>query len=393
MPLSVSLRIEEALSGPIASWEMIFGDGKTRDGTGAPPHFAGHTFTEDGDYNVLLVVNQSNDRRYTAIAQITAGAGGGPGGPPPPPPPPPPGSPPPATATATGTVLVGGRPFTGGTVPYNVVVDVTNGTLTLTTDTGKLKVFGEGKKITARFKLVRGTDKGKPIVELLLQGGNFSVCPKRKTSAVGATKAKDGALALGRRQGPLPHEGPLLLGDGPRHELADRRPLRRNLHEGPERASSRCSTSRRSARSASRRRAHTWPPARHSGSMRRLVPIAVAAAVLVASAVAGSASPAAGGGWQRTDPEARQPAGRRGRAPAPPRREGRRPPTRGARPAYGQDRLDEARERVLDHAGRRADAVGRDPVVVDPKKVGTSGRTRGDRRAQRPGALAHSAHG
>ena len=190
VPLSVSLRIEEALSGPIASWEMIFGDGKTRDGTGAPPHFAGHTFAEDGDYDVLLVVNQSNDRRYTAIAQITAGAGGGPGGPPPPPPPPPPGGTPPATATTTGTVLVGGRPFTGGTIPYNVVVDVTNGTLTLTTDTGKLKVFGEGKKITARFKLVRGTDKGKPIVELLLQGGNFSVCPKRKTSAVGATKAR-----------------------------------------------------------------------------------------------------------------------------------------------------------------------------------------------------------
>ena len=73
VPLSVSLRIEEGLAGPISSWELIFGDGKTRDGTGAPPHFAGHTFTEDGTYDILLVVNQSNNRRYMALAQVTAG--------------------------------------------------------------------------------------------------------------------------------------------------------------------------------------------------------------------------------------------------------------------------------------------------------------------------------
>ena len=77
VPLSVSLRIEEGLAGPISSWELIFGDGKTREGTGAPPHFAGHTFTDDGTFDILLVVNQSNNRRYMALAQVVAGTGGG----------------------------------------------------------------------------------------------------------------------------------------------------------------------------------------------------------------------------------------------------------------------------------------------------------------------------
>ncbi len=81
-----------------------------------------------------------------------------------------------------------GKPFTGGPIPYNSTVDVTKGTLLLTTDTGKLKLYGQGG-ITAKFKLVRGTDKGKAIVELQLKGGNFSVCPKRKTSSAFATAA------------------------------------------------------------------------------------------------------------------------------------------------------------------------------------------------------------
>ena len=59
---------------------MIFGDGKTRDGTGAPPHFAGHTFADAGNYDVLLVVNQSNNRRYMALATSSPGRDGGGGG-------------------------------------------------------------------------------------------------------------------------------------------------------------------------------------------------------------------------------------------------------------------------------------------------------------------------
>ena len=84
---------------------------------------------------------------------------------------------PPPTATKTGTVLVNGRPFTGGTIPFNRDVDVTKGTLTLTTTTGKLKVFGQSG-VVANFMLVRGTDKGKPIVVLKLAGRQLLGLPE-----------------------------------------------------------------------------------------------------------------------------------------------------------------------------------------------------------------------
>jgi hypothetical protein len=88
----------------------------------------------------------------------------------------------PPTATATGTVLVNGAPFTTGTVPYGATVDVTNGSLTLRADVGTLTVRGGG--ISANFKLIRAIEKKKPIVELRLVKGSFAACPKRKTKSV-----------------------------------------------------------------------------------------------------------------------------------------------------------------------------------------------------------------
>jgi hypothetical protein len=83
-------------------------------------------------------------------------------------------------------VLVNGRPFTGGVIPFNSNVDVTRGTLTMTTPQGRMQVYGQNG-ITARFKLIRGTDQGRQVFELRLIGGNFSVCPRRRTSSASAT--------------------------------------------------------------------------------------------------------------------------------------------------------------------------------------------------------------
>jgi len=90
------------------------------------------------------------------------------------------------TGTKTGTVLLNGTPFTGGPIPYGSKLDVTHGTLTLTTETGTVTVYGKG--VFAAFLLVRGTDNGKPIVELRLTGGNFNAC-KRKLAGTSATMA------------------------------------------------------------------------------------------------------------------------------------------------------------------------------------------------------------
>jgi hypothetical protein len=97
----------------------------------------------------------------------------------------------PPTATATGTVTVNGRPFTSGTVPFNATVDVTDGTLKLKSTAGNLTVNSAGD-VPAAFKLVRGTENRKPIVELRLAKGDFSACPKRKTS--GAAQAPTAAV-------------------------------------------------------------------------------------------------------------------------------------------------------------------------------------------------------
>jgi hypothetical protein len=187
-PLKVSFRLDLALPGPVTSWTLVYGDGNSRRQTGPPAHFLGHTYTTPGTYRVLLVLNSGASRAYVATVDITAAGPGGGGGP--------------STTTTTTTttttaaaparglairtVLVNGRPFTGGPIPYGARVDVTKGTLVLTTDTGTLRLFGAGG-ITAIFRLLRGTDQGRPIVVLQLVGGNFNVCPKRKKAgAVGA---------------------------------------------------------------------------------------------------------------------------------------------------------------------------------------------------------------
>ena len=159
-PLAVSFRTDLDLGGGATSWQIVFGDGITRRGSGPPPRFLGHTFTSAGRFNVLLVVNAPGGRQFLARTVIAVA---------------PPGA---VSGTPTGTVLLNGRPFAGGPVPYGRRVDVTNGTLRLTTNTGTLAVSGRG--VIAIFVLVRGTDRGRPVVELRLVGGNFGVCRRRR---------------------------------------------------------------------------------------------------------------------------------------------------------------------------------------------------------------------
>ena len=92
---------------------------------------------------------------------------------------------PPSGGIREGTVLVNGKPYTSGQpIPYGSTVDVTKGRLALTTEVGALTVYGGG--VSAVFKLLRAMEKGKPLVELRLVKGDFSVC--KRARALAATK-------------------------------------------------------------------------------------------------------------------------------------------------------------------------------------------------------------
>jgi hypothetical protein len=114
---------------------------------------------------------------FTVVGAPAAPPGGGGGG----------SSSAPPTGNATGTVLVNGRPYTGGPIPYNSTVDVTNGRLLMKAATGTLTVYGAG--VSAAFKLVRVTAGGQPIIEMRLVKGDFGVCPKRTTKSARGSAA------------------------------------------------------------------------------------------------------------------------------------------------------------------------------------------------------------
>ncbi|HXK13696.1 MAG TPA: PKD domain-containing protein [Gaiellaceae bacterium] len=58
-PLAVSFHIQTHLPKAVRHWQLVFGDGLTNEGSGTPPHFAGHTFSKAGSYRVLLIVDEA----------------------------------------------------------------------------------------------------------------------------------------------------------------------------------------------------------------------------------------------------------------------------------------------------------------------------------------------
>lgn len=111
----------------------------------------------------------------------------------------------PPSGSATGTVLVNGQPFTGGTVAYGSDVDVTKGKLDMSTEAGSLSVYG-GAGVTSKFKLVRATAKKQTVVELRLIGGDFSSCGKRVLAA-GAKPKKPIRRLWGKGKGRFRSKG------------------------------------------------------------------------------------------------------------------------------------------------------------------------------------------
>lgn len=102
------------------------------------------------------------------------------------------------SGTPSGIVLVNGKAYTGGPIPYGSKVDVTKGKLKLKSRIGTLTASGGGG-IAAQFVLQRSTVSVKPIIELRLSGGKFGVCTKRHTSStLGGTAKKPPAKTVRR---------------------------------------------------------------------------------------------------------------------------------------------------------------------------------------------------
>jgi sugar lactone lactonase YvrE len=137
------------------------------------------------------------------------------------------------TGSATGTVLVNGAPFTGGTIPDRSKVDVTNGTLDLSTETGpahRLRRRRAHQQVPARAREREGaaTRRSAPDRRQLLRLRQPHTRGPRE-------EAQADPAPLGQGQRPLSHQGAVQLGKRPRDHLADRGPLRRDAHPGPPR--------------------------------------------------------------------------------------------------------------------------------------------------------------
>lgn len=79
-PLDVTFSITAKLSVPIVQWQVVFGDGSVKSGSGQPPDTLAHTYTKDGTYQAVLIVYQAPPYTGTAVrflttATVTVGLG------------------------------------------------------------------------------------------------------------------------------------------------------------------------------------------------------------------------------------------------------------------------------------------------------------------------------
>jgi hypothetical protein len=79
-PLDVTFAVTAKLSVPIVQWEVVFGDGAVKSGTGQPPASLEHIYKADGEYQATLVVYQAPPFTGTAVrflttATVTVGIG------------------------------------------------------------------------------------------------------------------------------------------------------------------------------------------------------------------------------------------------------------------------------------------------------------------------------
>ena len=137
----------------------------------------------------------------------------------------------PPTGTPTGTVLVNGRPFAGGTIPYRSTGRRHGRPAPAPGRHGHLDGQGRrrhlgGVRAPPRYRQ-EAVGRGAPP-----DAGRLQHLPEAQEEQCQPNRSNAGPPALGRRHGPLQDTRQVCRGDGSRHQLADGRPLRRNPYEG-----------------------------------------------------------------------------------------------------------------------------------------------------------------
>ena len=56
---------------PVVRWQFVAGDGKSREGTGKPPRFLGHTYAARGVYRAVLIVYLQPQVQGTVVRLLT----------------------------------------------------------------------------------------------------------------------------------------------------------------------------------------------------------------------------------------------------------------------------------------------------------------------------------
>lgn len=72
-PRTVHFTLASRFTGNVTSWQLVFGDGETASGKGAPPASVGHTYARGGTFRASVVLSESTGDRY---ARLRVPAGG-----------------------------------------------------------------------------------------------------------------------------------------------------------------------------------------------------------------------------------------------------------------------------------------------------------------------------
>ena len=106
-------------------------------------------------------------------------------------------------------------------IPLGSTVDATKGKVRITSAAGRRRRDAERALLPGRVRDHADRSGSKPITQLALSP-KLS-CTSKRQEGVAVGEEEEGPAPVGRRQGPLPHQGPARRGDRPRHEVADRR--------------------------------------------------------------------------------------------------------------------------------------------------------------------------